>query len=54
MTGIYNDKLSAELLRHRKDDGSIVTFSEMVYKAKAWKAANNIRTNVMETQHTNE
>jgi hypothetical protein len=54
VTGIYNDKLRAELLRHKKDDGTVVTLAEVVNKAKAWEAFNNINTKVMELQHTDE
>ena len=38
VTGIYNDKLRAEV----------------VNRAKAWEAANNINVKVMESQHTDE
>ena len=54
VTGIYNDKLRAELLRHKKDDGTVVTLDQVVNKAKAWEAANNVNTKVMEAQHTDE
>ena len=54
VTGIYNDKLRAELLRHKKDDGTVVSLTEVVNKAKAWETANNINTKVMEAKHTEE
>jgi hypothetical protein len=54
VTGIHNDKLRAELLRHKKDDGTVVTLAEVINKAKAWEASNNINTKVMELQHTDE
>ncbi len=54
VTGIYNDKLRAELLRHKKDDGTVVTLAEVANRAKAWEAANNINVKVMESQHTDE
>ena len=53
VTGI-NDKLRAELLRHRKDDGTVVSLTEVVNKARAWEAANNTNTRVMEAQNTDE
>ena len=28
VTGIYNDKLRAELLRHKKDDGTVVSLTD--------------------------
>ena len=54
MSGIYNDKLRGELLWHRKDDGLVVTLAEVFNKTKAWEAANNSYTKVMEAQHTDE
>ena len=54
VTGIYNDKLRAELLWHKKDDGTVVSLTEVVNKAKAWEAANNINTKVMGANHTEE
>jgi hypothetical protein len=54
VTGIHIDKLRAELLRHKKDDGTVVTLAEVINKAKAWEASNNINNKVMELQHTDE
>ena len=54
VTGIHDDKLRAELLHHKKDDGSVVTLTEVINKAKAWEAANKINTQVIESHHTEE
>ena len=54
VTAIHNDKLRTELLRHRKDDGTVVSLTEVVNKARAWEAANNTNTRVMEAQNTDE
>ena len=54
VTGIRNDQLRADLLRHRKDDGAIVTLEEVVKKAKAWEISTRINAQVMESQRTAE
>ena len=54
VTGVHDDKLCAELLRHKKDDGSVYKLSDVINKAKAWEAANKTNTQVMESQHTEE
>ena len=41
-------------MRHKKDDGTVVTLAEVINKAKASEASNNINTKVMELQHTDE
>ena len=41
-------------MRHRKDDGAVVSLTEVVNKARAWEAANNTNTRVMEAQNTDE
>ena len=54
ITGIHNDKLRGDLLRHKKDDGTIVTLNEVINKAKAWEAAFKINAQVRESLHTEE
>ena len=54
VTGIRDDKLRAELLRHKKDDGSVVTLTEVVNKAKAWESAYKTNIHVIEKQRTEE
>ena len=54
VTGVYNDKLRAELLRHKRDDGTIFTLDDVVTKAKSWEAANRLNTQVIESHHTEE
>ena len=49
VTGISDDKLRAELLRHKHPDGSVVTLSEVVAKAKAWEAAMQTNTKLMQS-----
>ena len=41
-------------MQHRKDDRTVVSLTEVVNKAKAWEAANNINTRVMKAQNTDE
>ena len=40
VTGVYDDKLQAELLQHNLDDETIFTLADVVTKAKSWEAAN--------------
>ena len=54
VTGIRDDKLRAELLRHKKDDGSVFTLTEVVNRAQAWEAAMLTNANVLESQSTDE
>ena len=54
VTGVRDDKLRAELLRHKRDDGSIYTLADVINRAKAWEAATQINARVMETHHTEE
>ena len=46
--------MRADLLRHRKDDGAIVTLEEVVKKAKAWEISTRINAQVMESKRTAE
>ena len=50
VTGVRDDKLRAELLRHKKDDGSVFTLTEVVNRAKSWEAAMLTNAKVMEAQ----
>ena len=54
VTGVRDDKLRAELLRHKKDDGSTFTLMEVVNKAKAWESAMMTNARVMEAKLTEE
>ena len=54
VTGIRDDKLHAELLRHKKDDGSVFTLTAVVNRAKAWEATMLTNAKVMEAQSTDE
>ena len=54
VTGIRDDKLRAELLRHKKDDGSVFTLTAVVNRAKAWEAAMLTNAKVMEAQSMDE
>ena len=54
VTGIFDDKLRAELLHHFKEDGSVVQLSDVVKKAKAWEAASKMNSQVMQSLHTEE
>jgi hypothetical protein len=53
-TGVLDDKLRADLLRHKNDDGSIVTLAAVVAKARAWEAAFMTNQQVMEASKTEE
>ena len=48
VTGIRDDKVREELLRHKKDDGSVFTLTEVVNRAKAWEATMLTNAKVME------
>ena len=54
VTGIFDDKLRAELLRHKKEDGTVFTLEDVINKAKAWEAASKTNTQVIESHHTEE
>ena len=54
VTGVRDDKLRAELLRHKKEDGTTVTLAEVVNKAKAWEAAMMTNAKVIEAKQTEE
>ena len=54
VTGVRDDKLRAELLRHKKEDGTTVTLAEVVNKAKAWEAAMMTSAKVIEAKQTEE
>ena len=54
VTGVFDDKLRADLLRHKKDDGTVFTLADVINKAKAWEAATKTNTQVIESQHTDE
>ena len=53
MTGVRDDKLRAELLRHKKNNGKEFTLTD-VKKAKAWEADMLTNTKVLEAKHTEE
>ena len=53
-TGIRDDKLRAELLRHKKDDGSVFTLTEVVNRANSWEAALLTNAKVKEAQSIDE
>jgi transposase InsO family protein len=53
-TGVLDDKLRADLLRHKNEDGSIVTLAAVVTKARAWEAANMTNQKVIEALRTEE
>ena len=48
--GVRDDRLRAELLRHRKDDGSVFTLAEVIRKAKAWETSASLNAHVIEAQ----
>ena len=54
VTGVRDDKLRAEPLRHKKEDGTTVTLAEVVNKAKAWEAAMMTNAKVIEAKQTEE
>jgi transposase InsO family protein len=53
-TGVIDDKLRAELLRHKNPGGAVVTLAEVVNKARAWEAANMTNQKVIEASRTEE